>query len=260
MGFDVDFAQVPVPHAVVYAVNQTENRVYKIQYAYDATTHTTSWVLAKDFILTGDEPTDAKVAVALRNGLEKKYLFITNAFDGTNTTVDLETDQAVGPDKSLQSASESAFLYPTSLATYSSETTRLGFSSNQQDGTVSIFNLDTSVFIQKLAVGQSPFRVAIQAPLDPTSLNLTIKSALSTAAPADFATASKQTTLIRDWENVHQLQETNANPQGVLANIGTFQKNMNKWVVNEMLESDLNQSVDLYRAAYVKDHPPASGQ
>jgi hypothetical protein len=63
-------------------------------------------------------------------------------------------------------------------------------------------------------------------------------------------------TLIAEWEQVHDLQETNANPQAVLANIDNFQRNTNNWATDETVKNNVNEGVDLYRAAYLQENSP----
>ena len=62
-----------------------------------------------------------------------------------------------------------------------------------------------------------------------------------------------------DWERVKELEDTNANPQAVLANIDNFQRNVDKWISDETVRNNVNQGVDLYRAAYLRTvAPPGS--
>jgi hypothetical protein len=104
-------------------------------------------------------------------------------------------------------------------------------------------------------VGEAPIRVVVQPWVDDVQAFKDVRNALVFAPSSAFTTPSKQSILVRDWENVHQLEQTSANPQAVVSNIGNFQKNMEKWVTNAELKNNVNEGVNLYRAAYIHDHP-----
>ena len=63
-------------------------------------------------------------------------------------------------------------------------------------------------------------------------------------------------TLITDWERVKELEDTYADPQAVLTNMDAFQRNSDNWITEETVHNDVNQGVDLYRAAYLQENPP----
>jgi len=44
-------------------------------------------------------------------------------------------------------------------------------------------------------------------------------------------------------------------PQAIISNINAFQTKVGNWVVNETLKETLNEGINLYRSAYIHDHP-----
>ena len=91
-----------------------------------------------------------------------------------------------------------------------------------------------------------------------SSLADTVTTTLTAADPADFIAPIQQDILLKEWGTIEDLQETNANPHAVVANIDNFQRSVNRWVDNPTLLSDLNQTIDLYRSAYLADNPAAN--
>jgi len=68
-----------------------------------------------------------------------------------------------------------------------------------------------------------------------------VRNELAFAQPTDFTTPLKQSDMIRDWEDVNQLEQTSANPQAIISNINAFQTKVDNWVVNADLKKELNE-------------------
>ena len=107
----------------------------------------------------------------------------------------------------------------------------------------------------RIPLPYGPDRIVVAPVSTATGLAETVRLDLADAAPTAFTEPVKQDALLREWETVRHLQETRADPQAVAANINNFQRSVNRWITAATLQTDLNQAVDLYRAAYLKDHP-----
>ena len=107
----------------------------------------------------------------------------------------------------------------------------------------------------RIPLPHGPDRIVVAPESTVAGLAETVRLDLADAAPTAFTEPAKQDALLREWETVRHLQETSANPQAVVVNINNFQRSVNRWITAATLQTDLNQAVDLYRAAYLKDHP-----
>ena len=105
-----------------------------------------------------------------------------------------------------------------------------------------------------ISVGESPYAVVVQKAPSTQATFETVRNILVYAEPTDFTTPSKQHVLTKDWEDVYELQQTQASPQAVVANIDVFQKNVDKWVTDEFVRTDLTAAVSLYKAAYLQEN------
>ena len=68
----------------------------------------------------------------------------------------------------------------------------------------------------------------------------------------DFTQAPKKDNLVRKWEDINDLVKTNADSTAVLANIDNFQRNVEKWIIDEKLKNEIIKASDLYKAVYLK--------
>ena len=247
--------------AKIYILNAFEEKAYVMEWEWPNLTY----VFDNGdpvTIATGANPTDVKVQedVETSPGIFQMLAYITNAGNDTVTVVDTAMNEELPPPDSpiFQDNCYLAEHYPTSMDTRSDGSR--GYSANFHSDTSSVIYLPGNVCQNVLPdgaihVGQAPIRIVVQPVVSQEDLSKTIKSSLAFAEGEDFTTPSKQPVLVRDWEDVHALQETGANPQAVVSNIDNFQKNVNKWVAEDSLRTTLNESIDLYRASYIHDHP-----
>jgi hypothetical protein len=256
MDFTANFAASPVPNATVYAVNPTENAVYRIKYMYNSETHSVSWERVDPAIGGFSTPTDVKV----QKVGTATYAYITNAGNDRVTVVNTTTDTVTGEPFKQDECSDKDH-YPTSMDTRSRPTqggAHHGYSADYHTGAVSVYDLQAQTMnasVCSIPVGQAPIRIVVQPVPGPDTFFDTVRSALAFAPPTAFETPSKQHILIADWERVKELEDTNADPQAVLANIDNFQHNVDNWVTDETVKNNVNEGVDLYRAAYLQEHP-----
>jgi hypothetical protein len=135
-----------------------------------------------------------------------------------------------------------------------------GYSADYHTAAISVYDLLTQTMnapVCEIPVGQAPIRLVVQPVPGSGTFFESVRTELAFAPPGDFETPSKQHILISDWERVKELEDTNADPQAVLANIDNFQRSVNSWTTDETVRNDVNKGADLYRAAYLLDHPPA---
>jgi hypothetical protein len=253
----------------VYMLNQGEGRAYLFHY----TQNDFDWSAVMDplnplepfTIATGPTPTDVKVqGTNLSGGPWKIIAYITNAGDDTVYYINTETNnytEAYLEDLCTEIPVTDGLHYPMSMDTRSDGTRGFvaDFESRDINGksTVSVFNLaDPSAFPNhcNIEVGTAPIKIVVQPVPTNSEIFGVVRNEIAFAAPSDFTEPPKQANLIRDWENVQQLEETSTNPQAVISNIDNFQKNMNKWVTNVTMKKNLNEGVNLYRAAYIHEH------
>jgi hypothetical protein len=266
-GLDFAVHQSGTPgSATVYILNPYLNYAYMADYVVDAMGSATFTLKTKgdgslDTIATGIGPTDVKVQWVLTPEGYKNLAYITNAIDDTVRVVNTETNTEL-PFPFSPIYEDDCFSddnYPASFATRN--TGNFGYSSNFSSNTVSVINLPgSSCYAPALSdgaihVGQAPIRIEIQPVPNPSEIFGVVRNSLAFAQSSDFTTPSKQSNLIRDWENVHQLEQTSSNPQAVVSNINNFQKNMENWVKTAALKKNVDEGVNLYRAAYIHDHP-----
>jgi DNA-binding beta-propeller fold protein YncE len=262
-GLDFAIHQSGTPgSATVYILNPNPNPgyAYMADYIVDAMgTATFTLKTTPDenlaTIPTGGSPTDVKV----QKVGAFTYAYITNANDDTVTVVDTATNIPSATPIDLNYCYPTDNNYPTSFDTRNIGD--FGYASNFMSNTVSVIYLPTSSCFSPpdsddaIHVGQAPVRIVVQpVPNNPEVFGVA-KSKLVFASPASFTTPSKQPILVRDWERVHDLQETSADPQAVISNINNYQAKVNDWVVDEVLKESLNEMINLYRAAYIHDHP-----
>jgi DNA-binding beta-propeller fold protein YncE len=262
MDFAANYTAGPPPNSTVYAANPMENAVYRIKYTYDLVAKTVSWQMEDPAIKPLNIPTDVKVQkveVSPNNFIN--YAYITNAGDDTVSIID-----TAHPDVYYDPFFPDVFCvdrdhYPTSIDTrvaFIGGGKTQGYSSDFHSNTVSVYDLPLSQMnspICEIDVGPAPIRIVVQPVPTNSEIFGVLRNSLAFAQPTDFTTPSKQSNLIRDWENVQQLEETSANPQAVVANINAFQNNMKNWVANAALKKSVDDGVNLYRAAYIHDHP-----
>jgi len=254
LSFAVDRSSNP-PQATVYAVNQEENRIYMIDYVYDPDTLSTHWVLRDTYLVTGDKPSDVSINTINDNGVTRTLAYVTNEEDGTVSVIDTATGSQAYPDLLLPLRTQSNYTVPTSLDTHVKNGKGYGYTTNREDDTVSVFDLVGNTFVRNIAVGNNPLRIKIQPDITTNVLFTTVLTTLSYANPTDFTTPSKQPTLIRDWERVHELQKTSSNSTAVLSNIDNFQNSVDKWITDEEVKTDVTQGVQLYRTVYLMNLP-----
>jgi hypothetical protein len=264
LGFSLTSGTPPLG-PTVYMLNRLEDKAYLFNY----TQATGDWSVVMDpgnplipfTIPTGPSPTDVKVQKV--GAFTRAY--ITNAGDDTVHYINTENNSffnAYLEDTCTEIPVTDGLHYPTSIDTKGDGITGYvaDFESRNENGksTVSVFNLaNPSSFPNhcNIEVGTAPIRIVVQPVPNPTEIFGVVRNSLAFAQPTDFTTPSKQSNLIRDWEDVHQLQETSADPQAVIANIAAFQKKVGSWVVNAALKKNLNEGINLYRSAYIHDHP-----
>jgi len=245
------FQELRDKNAYVYAVNPVENKIAIIDF-------NTLEVLKDNlgnpiYIQTGNNPTDVKVQEVPNKGT---YAYIANANDDSVSIIDTATNTELPSQYSpiYQDLQCNALdHYPTSFDTR--DIGDKGYSSDFHSNTVSVYDLPNSIMRNypycQIDVGGAPIRIKVQPVMLLEDIGGPIQKSLTYADPSnDFTEPPKQSILINDWENVQHLQETNANPKAVLANIENFQKNMNKWVKNEDLKLKLDEDVELYKATY----------
>jgi hypothetical protein len=248
------FQELRDKNAYVYAVNPVENKIAIIDF-------NTLEVLKDNlgnpiYIQTGNNPTDVKVQKVYTEGQWKTYAYIANANDDSVSIIDTATNTELPSQYSpiYQDLQCNALdHYPTSFDTR--DIGDKGYSSDFHSNTVSVYDLPNSIMRNypycQIDVGGAPVRIKVQPVMLLEDIGGPIQKSLTYADPSnDFTEPPKQSILINDWENVQHLQETNANPKAVLANIENFQKNMNKWVKNEDLKLKLDEDVELYKATY----------
>ena len=248
-----------------YVLNSSENTAYVVKWddwtdtfcmiAEDGNCYVNDETSPILKIPTGNNPTDVKVQKVPNIGT---YAYITNAGDDSVSIIDTATNTELPPQYSPINQDQCLDLdhYPTSFDTRS--VGNKGYSSDFYSNTVSVFDLPMSQMnkpICQINVGGAPIRIAVQPHTLKENVSYQIKNDIAMADLEAFTEPSKKTILIKDWERIEELQETQANPQAVLSNINNFQKNMNKWVVNVELKKEINENVDLYRANYIVENP-----
>jgi hypothetical protein len=194
--------------------------------------------------------------------------YISNAGDDTVTVVDTGTNASLG---AIDYANSLCYIpgdapgnqihrNATSIDTRSDGSH--SYASDFESSSVSIINLVAAPFGQcqdpishEYGIGEAPIRIVVQPVPGGETFFAQVRKELAFAQSSDFTTPSKQSNLIRDWEDVHQLQETSADPQAVLANINAFQTKANNWVTDAALKKNVNEGVNLYRSAYLYNHP-----
>jgi len=254
LSFAVDKTSNP-PQATVYAVNQEENRIYMIDYVYNPDTLSTDWVLRDTYLVTGNKPSDVSINTINDNGVTRTLAYVTNIEDGTVSAIDTATGGQAYPDLVLPLRTQSYYAAPTALDTHVKDGAGYGYTANTDDDTVTVFNLVGNTFVRNLAVGDYPLRIKIQPDVDAALVFTTVLTTLSYASPTDFTTPSKQPSLIRDWERVHELQETSSNSTAVLSNIDNFQNSVDKWITDEEVKAEVTQGIQLYRTVYLMNLP-----
>ncbi|HUM30294.1 MAG TPA: putative Ig domain-containing protein [Thermoanaerobaculia bacterium] len=254
LSFAVDKMSDPL-QATVYAVNQEENRIYMIDYVRDPDTLSTVWVLRDTYLVTGNKPSDVSINTINDNGVIRTLAYVTNIEDGTVSAIDTATGGQAYPDLVLPLRTQSYYAAPTALDTHVKDGAGYGYTANTDDDTVTVFNLVGNTFVRNLAVGDYPLRIKIQPDIDAALVFTTVLTTLSYASPTDFTTPSKQPSLIRDWERVHELQETSSNSTAVLSNIDNFQNSVDKWITDEEVKAEVTQGVQLYRTVYLMNLP-----
>jgi DNA-binding beta-propeller fold protein YncE len=191
------------------------------------------------------------------------YAYITNAGDDTVYYIDTQTNTLVNLyDENQCTSIPVPVHYPTSIDVRNDGSTGYIADYESRDSNeksiISVFNLANPTNKPtpcNIEVGTAPIRIVVQPVPGYETFFAMVRNELAFAQPTDFTTPSKQSNLIRDWEDVNQLQETGANPQAVLANIAAFQTKVGSWVVNAVLKKELNEGINLYRFAYIHDHP-----
>jgi YVTN family beta-propeller protein len=257
----------PALGPTLYMPNQLESRAYLFH--YDQTT--SDWHVVMDAgnnpltIATGPGPTGVKVqkvTFPAPTG-EKAMAYITNSGDDTVTVVDTATNSGV---KTMN------FNYPACTLPVPRRFTAIdarskgdyGYTADSNSGTVSVLNLAQNDpnygGICKIGVGRAPVRLVVQPVPDTATFFQEVRNELAFAPPADFTTPFKQSVLLADWERVKELEDTNADPQAVLANIDNFQRSVDSWTTDETVRNDVNKGSDLYRAAYLQANQPAGGR
>lgn len=249
----------------VYMLNKTSREMYLFNYDKNKDDRPWQIVLVDPAnpensypftIPTGPNPTDVKV----QKVGAFRYAYITNAGDDTVTVVNTATNMELSYPQSpisQDSQCQNADHFPTSFDTRSIGNN--GYSSDFHGNTVSVFDLPNSQMPLypgcKINVGEAPIRIVVQPVPGYETSFAQVRNELAFAQPSDFTTQSKQANLIRDWEDVNQLQETSANPQAVISNINAFLTKVNKWITDETLRKNVNEGVNIYRSAYIYYHP-----
>jgi hypothetical protein len=259
----------------VYMLNEGESKAYLFNY----TQATGDWSVVMDpmnqslalTIPTGPNPTDVKVQKVLNPNPPPDYrilAYITNAGNDTVSVVNTATNSALGAIDYTNSLCYIPGDIPgtqihrnaTSIDTRSDGSR--SYSADFASSSVSIISLAASEFGQcqdpishEEGIGEAPIRIVVQPVPGGETFFATVRNELAFAQLTDFTTPSKQSNLIRDWEDVHQLQGTSADSQAVISNINAFQTKVNNWVTNATLKKNVNEGVNLYRSAYIHDHP-----
>jgi len=214
-------------------------------------------------IPTGNNPTDVKVQKVTNIQTPDPsdyvtYAYITNAVDDSVSVIDTATNTELPyPQSPINQDLLCSDLdhHPTSFDTRS--VGDRGYSSDFNSNTVSVFDLPNNNMPDypqcQINVGGAPIRIAVQPHTWIENFSYQIKNEIGMADFESFTEPAKKTILINDWERVEELQRTNANPKAVLSNIENFQKNLNKWVVDEELKEIVNQNVDYYKVFYISD-------
>ena len=272
LGFSLT-SGTPPPNATalgptVYMLNENEGKAYLFNY----TQATGDWSVVMNgsqpfTIPTGLHPTDVKVQgnVETEPLVFKTLAYITNAGDDTIYYINTEDNSLTNAyleDICTEVLIPDGVHNPTSIDTKGDGITGYvaDFESRTENGksTVSVFNLaNPSLFPNhcNIEVGTAPIRIVVQPWVNDAQTFQDVRNSLAFAQSSDFTTPSKQSNLMRDWESVHQLEQTSASPQAVVSNINAFQGNVDKWVTNAELKKSVNEGVNLYRAAYIHDHP-----
>lgn len=240
----------------VYVVSEQQDSVSLLHYdaaagdwaqvMEDGTTHPL-------IIQTGDYPTAVKVQFVD----PYTYAYITNAGDDTVYAINTAYNTLSGFMDQKECDPEVEY-FATSMDARSKGD--WGYSADYGAGTVSVFDLPAMTMFDapdgcNIPVGEAPIRIVVQPVPDAGEIFGGVRNSLAFARPTDFTTPSKQGNLIADWERMHALQETSAAPKAVVANIDNFQKNAGKWVTDADLKKSVDEGVNLYRAAYIYDHP-----
>ena len=105
-----------------------------------------------------------------------------------------------------------------------------------------------------IPVGMMPVRVVVQEVPSFEGFAAKVSTTLNYAPASSFDQPAQQETLIRSWESIRELQETNASPQAILAHLDNFQRNATQWITSITVSATVNEGVDLYRAAYLQEN------
>jgi len=255
-------------NATVYGVSPGEDKVYIFDFLEAVRNPFSFQYTTLSLNCTDNEgnyqncyPTDIKVQKGchLTDGTTKDLAFTTNSANDSISVINLNNTSNSYQDI-LEDLCVERDNWPISIAIRSDG--KKGYVANYNSlkennmSTISVLdlrNLQINAPMCEIEVGQGPIRVILQEVPTINDLYIGVKYELSYAQDFDFTEPPKKDILISDWENIQKLQETKANPQAVLSNIDNFQKNANKWIVNENLKKDIEEKVGLYRASYIKN-------
>jgi DNA-binding beta-propeller fold protein YncE len=271
LDFSVAYAGTTPTGATVLAASPGEERVYAFDFL-SAVREPHTFLLEEHPVYCADAdgnyatcyPTDVKVQKGVKgpDSTSKTVALVTNSWNDSISVLNLDQPTQFIANVVEDNACTARDRYPLSIDTRTDA--KHAYVADYQSVTASgrstlgVVNLDTMAMNApacEIEVGPAPVRVVVQPVVVASDLSQAIQTDLAYAEPTSFADATKQDILIQEWNTVHLLQETGANPQAVVVNINNFQRSVNRWVTAPALQTDLNQAVDLYRAAYLKEHP-----
>ncbi len=258
----LDFAIYPDgSNAWVFAVSPTEDKVYYFNFK-DAITNPTTFNYTSLDLVSGDHPSD--VAVEEINGIP--YAFTSNRLSDTVSVIQATQDPLPFVAGTID-ISEAACPISTDFSPFGRDPIAIdtrskgdyGYTVNTNSGTVTIIDLVNLSCQGDIVLDETewtrPWRIAIQPVNTVTDFYQSVKTELAVAPDTAFTEAPKKDNLIREWEGVNDLQETSADSTAVLVHIDNFQRNVGKWVTDENTLAAVNQSIDLYRTAYLMSLP-----
>ena len=256
----LDFAIYPDgSNAWVFAVSPTEDKVYYFNFK-DAITNPTTFNYTSLDLVSGDHPSD--VAVEEINGIP--YAFTSNRLSDTVSVIQATQDPLPFVAGTID-ISEAACPISTDFSPFGRDPIAIdtrskgdyGYTVNTNSGTVTIIDLVNLSCQGDIVLDETewtrPWRIAIQPVNTVTDFYQSVKTELAVAPDTSFSEAPKKDNLIREWEGVNDLQETSADSTAVLVHIDNFQRNVVKWITDENTLATVNQSIDLYRTAYLME-------
>jgi hypothetical protein len=250
--------------ARVLAVSPEEDRVYAFHFT-EATRLPLSFAYAPLQLACWDgegnpqpcRPLDIAVETIKIAGADTALAFTANA-DAAGLSIIDPYALSVYPD-AIKAGMCHAQEYPVSLDTRDDGS--WGYVANYSTDNLMAVNLEAYMngttscdAFASIPVGMAPVRVVVQEVPSSESFAKTVNAALTYAPPSAFEQPVQQETLIRAWEDIRNLQETNASSQAVLVHLDNFARNAVRWIADPTVSSNVIEGVDLYRAAYLQEN------